>query len=393
MNSFQQAVALAAVIALYALMRSAVRGTRAPGGPAPVPAPATEGAFGHLATQDWMVTSYLLVLTLLVGFGSGDRQPQAMRWILLDDLGFVFLLALARAPQTPRRLADMAYRIALPGAIIATFTQLHYILPSASATSWDAQIYAADKALFHFEPAEAWDRYVNPRTTEWFSFFYYLYFGILLVHIVPMSLFERRMHVLREFSWGIFTVFCVGQLVYTLVPGFGPYRLLAARFEHPLEGDVFWPLVAKTVASFDGTHRTDIFPSLHTAVPSFFTLFAYRHRDKLPFRYTWPLMAFVTTNIILATMFLRWHYLLDVLAGLTLAATAFATARRLPAREDARRSEAGLPPIWRPLFGDSLPARGRSDAEAGGDAPQPLDAPYLAPSRTSADRADRARKY
>lgn len=222
MNSFQQAVALAAVIALYALMRSAVRGTRAPGGPAPVPAPATEGAFGHLATQDWMVTSYLLVLTLLVGFGSGDRQPQAMRWILLDDLGFVFLLALARAPQTPRRLADMAYRIALPGAIIATFTQLHYILPSASATSWDAQIYAADKALFHFEPAEAWDRYVNPRTTEWFSFFYYLYFGILLVHIVPMSLFERRMHVLREFSWGIFTVFCVGQLVYTLVPGFGP---------------------------------------------------------------------------------------------------------------------------------------------------------------------------
>ena len=350
MLSSLQTAALSAIVGTYTLMRLSARGARGPAGREPA-LPATEpGLLAHLATQDWLVAGYLLVFALLVAFGGGPRQAQAARWLALDGVGFVALLVLARAPRTPPLVANAAYRLALPGAIVATFSQLHYILPTARTTSWDAQIYAVDKALFGFEPAESWDRFVTPQTTEWFSFFYYLYFGILLVHVLPMSLFERRMPVLREFSWGIFTVFCVGQLVYTLVPGFGPYRLLATKFHHPLTGHVFWPLVEKAVASFDGTHRTDIFPSLHTAVPSFFTLFAYRHRDKLPFRYTWPGMAFVTANIILATMFLRWHYLLDVVAGLALAATAFATARRLPAREDARRQAAGLPPIWRPLL-------------------------------------------
>jgi len=256
----------------------------------------------------------------------------------------------ARFPNSPKPLANVAYRLALPGAIISTFTQLHFILPSARSVSFDAQIFAMDKAIFGMEPALAWDAYVTPQTTEWFSFFYYLYFGILLVHVLPMSILERRTSVLREFSWGIFFVFCVGQLVYIAVPGFGPYRLLATEFKHPLEGPTFWPLVAQTVSSFDGAHRTDIFPSLHTAVPTFFTLFSFRHRRLFPFRYTWPVLAFATLNIIVATMFLRWHYLLDVIAGLTLATTAFVTASRLPAWEDARRARSGKPPIWLPLF-------------------------------------------
>jgi membrane-associated phospholipid phosphatase len=234
---------------------------------------------------------------------------------------------------------------------MVTFAQLHYILPTARDVSYDAEIYALDKRIFGFEPAEAWDTFVSPATTEWFSFFYYLYFGILAVHVVPMALLERRVPVLREFSWGIFWVFCIGQVVYMVVPGFGPYRLLGPSFTHPLEGRTFWPLVQHTVASFEGSRRTDIFPSLHTAVPSFFTLFAIRHRDKVPFRYTWPVMAFVTANIIVATMLLRWHYLLDVVAGLTLATSAFLTARCLPAKEDAYRARTGRPPVWRPLFG------------------------------------------
>ena len=280
-------------------------------------------------------------------------------WISLDVAGFAVLLALARLPRVPRRVADIAYRLALPGAVVTTFTQLHYLLPTARASTFDAEIYALDHRIFGFEPAEAWDGYVAPITTEWFAFFYYLYFAIVLIHVVPMAALETRMPVLREFSWGIFWVFCVGQLVYVAVPAYGPYRYLGPSFHHALAGPRFWPLVAKTVASFDGAHRTDVFPSLHTAVPTFFTLFSFRHRDKLPFRYTWPVLAFTTANIIVATMFLRWHYLLDICAGLTLATTAVVGAAWIPAREDAWRAKFGLQPIWRPMKGDAplpLPA-------------------------------------
>ncbi len=340
------------IVGVYALLRFGTGGSRVSHPPTATPSP----FFARLATQDWLVAGYLATLFLLVLSGQGERQPKALLWLTLDLLGFAALLGVARAPGVAPWIANVAYRAALPGAIIVTFSQLHYILPSARTVSFDAEIYALDKTLFHYEPAEAWDRFVTPSTTEWFSFFYYLYFAILLVHVVPIAIFERRVAVLREFAWGIFTVFCVGQIVYMLVPGFGPYRLLASRFQHPLEGPHFWPLVAKTVASFDGAHRTDIFPSLHTATPTFFSLFAYRNRDKLPFRYTWPVMVFVTINIILATMFLRWHYLLDVFAGLGLATLAAFTAARYPAREDVARARAGLPPIWRPLFAPDAPS-------------------------------------
>jgi len=322
------------------------------------------GPLGALAIQDWLVSIYMVLFWFFVAQGEGPRRDRALGWLTVDVVAFFALLAVARARATPPRLANVAYRLALPGAIVSTFSQLHLILPSVRAATFDADIFALDKRLFGFEPAEAWDRFVCPATTEWFAFFYYLYFAIVLVHILPMALFERRMKVLRELSLGIFLVFCVGQLVYVAVPGFGPYRLLEARLVHPLEGPLFWPLVSETVASFDGAHRTDIFPSLHTAVPTFLTLFSFRHRSLSPFRYTWPVMAFVTVNIVLATMFLRWHYLLDVIAGLTLATLAFLAARVVPAWEDKVRRRLGHTPIWSPLYGEdptrediALPAR------------------------------------
>lgn len=323
----------------------------------------TVGSFvSALAVQDVLVSAYVLGFVALVLHGQGDRRPLALRYVLADALGFFALLALARSPRTPRALGDVAYRLALPSAVVSTFSQLHYLLPTARAASFDAQIYAFDRSVFGFEPSEAWDRFVTPATTEWFSFFYYLYFGVVLVHVIPMALFERRTPVLREFSWGIFCVFCVGQLLYVALPGYGPYRHLAPVFHHPLEGETFWPLVSRTVASFDGEHRTDIFPSLHTAVPTFLTLFAFRHRDKRPFAFTWPVLAFVTVNIVLATLFLRWHYLLDICAGLLLATSAFVSATRVPAWDDARRARRGLPPIWRPLELPGLGARVEREA-------------------------------
>jgi hypothetical protein len=106
-----------------------------------------------------------------------------------------------------------------------------------------------------------------------------------------------------------------------------------------------------SVGGGGGGTRTDIFPSLHTACPTFLTLFTFRNRAVRPYRYVWPVTAFFTSQIILATMFLRWHYLLDVFAGLTLATVAFLVSRALPAMEARARLARGSGPVWRPLFG------------------------------------------
>lgn len=85
-------------------------------------------------------------------------------------------------------------------------------------------------------------------------------------------------------------------------------------------------------------------------MPTFLTVFSYAHRKQIAvFRYTWPLQAFVTTQIIIATMFLRWHYLIDIIAGLALATLAFTLSTRVVAWETAYRQRAGISPAWFPL--------------------------------------------
>jgi membrane-associated phospholipid phosphatase len=99
----------------------------------------------------------------------------------------------------------------------------------------------------------------------------------------------------------------------------------------------------------------DIFPSLHTAGPSFVAIFAYRHRTRRPFCWTWLPLVFIAANIIGATLFLRWHYVVDVVAGLALAATSAHVCIRLADREARRRAATGLPPVFRPLVTNPLP--------------------------------------
>jgi hypothetical protein len=84
--------------------------------------------------------------------------------------------------------------------------------------------------------------------------------------------------------------------------------------------------------------QKDIFPSLHTAAPTYFALFSLRYRHSAPYKYTWPITAFCASQIICATMFLRWHYLVDIFAGITLATVALFAGEALTAWDLRRRA-------------------------------------------------------
>ena len=81
-------------------------------------------------------------------------------------------------------------------------------------------------------------------------------------------------------------------------------------------------------------------------MPTYFAIYSYIHRRTFPFRFTWPFMAFAATQIIGATMFLRWHYLIDIIAGITLATTAALVSYRVVSWETGRRSRVGVRPIF-----------------------------------------------
>jgi hypothetical protein len=300
---------------------------------------------------DWLVVVFFSVLVLAVVAGTGIHRGQSLAILGIDWLALAVGLALTRGGVLRKGsfASALAYRFTMFGTVASSYFELRVILPAASSRAVDASLYAFDLRVFGVEPCLAWDRFVTPQTVEWFAFFYFGYFFILAVNVLPFMFLGRNLDVLGRFALGISIVFCFGHTLYILVPGYGPYSYLAGSFHHELTGGTFWRLVQEAVASAGA--QKDIFPSLHTAVPTFLALFSFRHRrDQWPFRYTWPIVAFCALQIVGATMFLRWHYLVDIVAGLTVAAVADAATARLIPWDDRRRAARGLAPAWTPLI-------------------------------------------
>ncbi len=250
-------------------------------------------------------------------------------------------LALTRGEVLrPGRLRALVYRLGLFTPIPLSYFLLRSLLPALQPELVDAQLWAIDRALFGVTPAEWLDRLNSPGFIEWFSFFYYSYFYLTAAMLIPPLFLDRGLR-LQQLMLGGLTVAAIGHCTYTLVPGLGPYSVLDLE---PIRGGFFWQQVITTVQSAGA--QLDIFPSLHTAYPVFFALHAFGWRHTRPYTYLWPVVAFIAANIIVATMLLRWHWGIDVIAGLCLATLARFVAVKLSAREANRGDRQ---PVWEPI--------------------------------------------
>ena len=244
-----------------------------------------------------------------------------------------------------RRARALTYRLGLFVPMVLSYFELRVLLPALQPDLMDHRLFAIDLWLLGTTPSiwmQAWN---TKPIVEWLSFFYYTHFFVLIMMLVP-SLFFGKGRRLQELMAGGMLVIATGHLLYTLVPGVGPYATLA--FDQPLHGGFWWTQVEVTVATAGA--QLDIFPSLHTAWPAYFTLHAFAHRDYPPFRVLWPILGFVAVNIIVATMFLRWHWFIDVALGLLLAFGARRFAVAVASREEQRGSAGNIrQPVWERL--------------------------------------------
>jgi membrane-associated phospholipid phosphatase len=110
---------------------------------------------------------------------------------------------------------------------------------------------------------------------------------------------------------------------------------MAGDFTVPINGGAFYQVILKSVEQVGGPHGA--FPSLHVGASLFATLFDLRHRNPLRALIYFPLVA----TIALATLVLRYHYAVDLVAAVLLAWIASEVARRaMRRRGELARSRA-----------------------------------------------------
>ena len=306
----------------------------------------------NLALQDCAVLGLhgVLATEALLRVTNSERGRVGAHTFALFGSAALCVLLTRGEVLPPGTLRSLVYRFGMFGSMVGSYFVLRPLLPALTPVRFDVSLLRIDQLLFFGETPALWlDRFVTPRSVEWFAFFYYSYFWLLGLYLMGALFFDggrRRYELLLASA----LVTAIGHIGYTIVPGAGPYACACVHpsFAHVLTGGAWWSRVENAVHSAGAL--LDIFPSLHTALSVLVGLHAFRHRRELPMRWTWLPTCFFVGNIVVATMFLRWHYGVDVLAGALLAFAAQRTAIFAWRWEGTRERRGRRQAVWEPAL-------------------------------------------
>jgi membrane-associated phospholipid phosphatase len=159
----------------------------------------------------------------------------------------------------------------------------------------------------------------TPLLTEVLSFCYLLFFPYMVVSWIYYA--RQGLPLLRKLMVGMFTIYGLGFLGYSFVPAAGPHLAFGNEFASPLTGWAIAKLNSLVVAR--GSNGVDVFPSLHCAISCFLLFFDRQHA-----RWRHRLYLVPCIGLWIATIYLRYHYFVDVVLGFALAAFALWVANR-----------------------------------------------------------------
>lgn len=197
----------------------------------------------------------------------------------------------------------------------AMYASLKSILPEAALL--DEQLIRADRLIFGFDPVLALEKYIRP----WLTHFMVWNYAMLFAYIPAVFLLltaKNRQRGLRDFLLGLILASFFGYLGYLSVPAIGPQYTQADQFKVNLWNKE--TRMAEDILLLIDLNRVkrDCFPSMHVCLATICLLYSWRWSRKL----FWILLP-AAVCLIFSTVYLRYHYVVDVFAGLALAAAVF----------------------------------------------------------------------
>jgi membrane-associated phospholipid phosphatase len=197
----------------------------------------------------------------------------------------------------------------------------------------DALLLRTDLTLFGVTPSVPLDRWISPAMTQVMVIAYFLH--LILPPLIGLVWYRRDITVFRQFLLSVLVAAMIGGIGYALVPAIGPGVAFPSLYRHALTGSVY-----ENITSLLNTARAprDAFPSLHVGISSLVLWFAWR-RGRAAFAVILPLVA---ANW-LSTLYLRYHYLIDIFAGWAVAIAAIVLSAAILRLEQRIRERVNPP--------------------------------------------------
>jgi len=280
-----------------------------------------------LGAFEWVTFAYLAWLISMLALFHRNVAHSAQYfvvhcWITLGIICLTWAAAHSRNPVL--RFARDWYPLPL---YIFFFEELQGLVHAIFPGWFDGWLIRFDFNLAGVHPSVWLARFSNPALNDFMQFAYMTYFLYLV--ILPAILYAEKDRIA---FWNVMVSTAVANytvyFIAVLFPIESPYHALAAMNTTPLHGGYFTTVI-EFIERFGRVHG-GAFPSAHVAGSMVAILASWRYRRWL----FWVCLPFFVSMCV-STVYGRYHYIADVLAGIVVGALGFAVGSRLMERRGA----------------------------------------------------------
>lgn len=259
--------------------------------------------FHQIDNSVFIVIQNILIITLALTFGTIASKYEKLK------------------PYRKYYLVPFIYLI---------YSQVHSYIPLVNPKDFDDLLIKWDFALFGVHPTEWIQQFSHPILTEYLQFCYMTFFFMPIAHGIELH-YRKKEPEFDFFTRQIFLGFYVSYLLYFIFPAIGPrfcvhdFALLSTDlpglwltepFRNFINAGGGAPAGISNPAQFV---NRDCMPSGHTMLTLMNIMLAFRFKSKL--RYVFLIIG---TSLIISTIYLRYHYVVDVIAGVVCALLVYA---------------------------------------------------------------------
>jgi membrane-associated phospholipid phosphatase len=263
-------------------------------------------------TRFWAVDKIILAYfagSVAVILGWWNQLPYAASLVAAHVLGGALIVYQVKRPNPTTWIFRNWYPVPFVGAC---YKEMALFIPVVRHTDSDQWLAGLDYRIWHANPTVWLERLHSPGFTEFLQTVYTLFIPAVLL-VACLLWLKGRYAEFQYYAFLIALGFLASYIGYLFVPARGP-RFLLKHLQHiPLQGMWLFQGMQKALDRLESAHY-DCFPSGHTEL----TMLAWWGSRMVSKRLFQVYLAY-TPCIIFATVYLRYHYTVDVMAGAFLA--------------------------------------------------------------------------
>ncbi len=261
-----------------------------------------------LALDLYSILLGLFFLSLIILF-----TYKLQDWITLLFTTLLYLIGYIALCSIIKYIKNDKFNLIIHTSIIlilfSYYFQLAGSLQHIFIDGWfDETLISLDRFLIGIESSLFLEKITNPVLTEWMMFSYVAYIPLLFA-VSFICYFSSDAYTSKEYLFNLICTYSVCYLGFIIFPVASPLFHYPEAYNVKLDGGIF-SICGELIREY-GHFPGGSLPSPHCAATTVMALFLYRHNRKI---FYWLLPVVVT--IYISTVYGRYHYSWDVVAGI-----------------------------------------------------------------------------